>query len=92
MAKSFRVTTVGKAYSEWIFPTKTHRMTCCDCGLVHDMQFKAIEAKRLRGKAKKAGVSHLVRDVPHLDVMFRARRNERSTAAARRERKKAAKK
>ena len=32
---------------EWVKPVmRGYRMKCCDCGLVHEMQFKAIEVKR----------------------------------------------
>lgn len=52
---------------EWVQPIrKGYRMACCDCGLVHTMDF------RVHGGA----------------IQFRAYRNERSTAAMRRERKK----
>jgi len=40
-------------------------MGCCDCGLVHDLQFVVV----------KSGRGHA--------VVFRARRNNRSTAAIR---------
>jgi len=32
---------------EWIKPTmKKHRMACCDCGLVHVIDFKIIKSGR----------------------------------------------
>jgi hypothetical protein len=43
-------------------------MACCDCGLVHDMQFRLVPSIN--------GGRH---------IHFRVRRNERSTAAVRRE-------
>lgn len=49
--------------NEWIQPiSENYRMMCCDCGLVHELDFR-IHKKR---------------------VQFRARRNNRSTAQARR--------
>lgn len=28
-------------WSEWVFPLmKGYRMQCCDCGLIHEMQFR----------------------------------------------------
>ena len=52
---------------EWVQPIrKGYRMACCDCGLVHTMDFR----------------------VHNGAIQFRASRNERSTAAMRRERRK----
>lgn len=54
-------------WCEWIHPLPGYRFSCCDCGLVHDLEFQYVrEDKR---------------------IIFRARRNARSTAAVRRERK-----
>ena len=31
-------------WSRWVFPVMDgYKMTCCDCGLVHDMQFRVTE-------------------------------------------------
>lgn len=31
-------------WSEWVTPImKGYRMQCCDCGLVHEMQFQVLE-------------------------------------------------
>lgn len=55
---------------EWVRPIrKGYRMACCDCGLVHELEFKLIP----HGKGKK--------------IILRAWRNERATAAVRRNRK-----
>ena len=54
-------------WSEWVYPNRAkYKFACCDCGLVHDMQFSLI--KRGLGKA----------------IVFRARRNNRSTGQMRR--------
>lgn len=54
-------------HNEWIRPIrKGYRMRCCDCGLVHELDFAIIR----HGSGRK--------------VIFRARRNERATAAIRR--------
>lgn len=59
-----KVTENGWTY--WIKPhMRLYRMGCCDCGLVHDLQFVVV----------KSGRGHA--------VVFRARRNNRSTAAIR---------
>jgi len=54
-------------WTEWVYPNrKLYKMACCDCGLVHDMQFALV--KRGLGKA----------------IVFRARRNNKSTGQVRR--------
>ena len=68
----FKVMIEGRGgWCEWIFPRvkKNYLMKCCDCGLVHEIQFRIV--RRARGR---------------LDVVFRARRNKRATAARRRKR------
>lgn len=38
-------------WSEWIHPVckPSYRMACCDCGLIHDMQFKVV---KYRGQSR----------------------------------------
>lgn len=56
---------------EWIRPIKRgYKMACCDCGLVHRMEFAHVPY----GGGRK--------------IIFRAWRDERATAAMRREKKK----
>jgi hypothetical protein len=58
-----------RTWSEWVQPRRSgYKMACCDCGLVHDMQFRLVPSIN--------GGRH---------IHFRVRRNERSTAAVRRE-------
>lgn len=52
-------------------------MKCCDCGLVHDLEFEAIEAEHKRGGWTRLKA---VLDRATYGVMFRARRNNRVTA------------
>jgi len=55
---------------EWVKPImKGYKMMCCDCGLVHKLDFKVIRW----GRGHK--------------VLFRAYRDNRATALARRYRK-----
>jgi hypothetical protein len=49
-------------------PFARHRFACCDCGLVHDREFEIGDSDR-----GEEGV-----------IIFRARRNNRATAATRR--------
>ena len=51
---------------EWVYPKMDgYRMMCCDCGLVHEIDFEVLDDWGIR---------------------LRARRNNRSTANARRKR------
>ena len=76
-------------WSEWIIPKPDYKMACCDCGLIHDIEFRVVK----QGRSKRNG-TFSVTPVPseakqgHFRVYFRARRNTRATAAMRRERKK----
>ena len=57
-------------WTRWVPPRmKGYKMACCDCGLVHDMQFKIVPYGR------------------GFKVVFRAKRNQRSTGQMRRHRK-----
>lgn len=61
-------------WSDWVSPihgigNRNYRLSCCDCELVHEMQFRVIE---LQNK---------------LNVAFRVKRNNRATAAKRRNRR-----
>ena len=72
-------------WSRWVPPLhKGYRMACCDCALVHNMEFKVVHVT----KTMKDG-SWLYEDVKgnKLRVMFRAQRNKRSTSALRRKKK-----
>jgi hypothetical protein len=49
-------------WTRWVRPLPRYRMRCCDCLVVHDVEFRVEDG----------------------EVEFRARRNERATAASRR--------
>lgn len=56
---------------EWVRPIKKgYKMACCDCGLVHRLEFAHVPY----GSGRK--------------ILFRAWRDERATAAIRREMRK----
>lgn len=87
MAKFERVTELPSddSYSDWIQPVhdgkKPYKLACCDCGLVHDVEFKVMKV------VKDLGNGYLeVQDANNdkLIVHFRARRNNRSTGQMRR--------
>lgn len=40
-------------WTDWIpIPMKTHRIACCDCGLVHDLEFD-VDERGLLMRAKR---------------------------------------
>jgi len=72
-------------WTDWILPQRHYRMGCCDCGLVHDMEFRVVVVTR-----KRNGTYHTVKINPaSCRVQFRARRNNRSTSQLRRGKNKA---
>jgi hypothetical protein len=70
-----------RGFSRWVNPSMNgYLMACCDCGLVHEMEFRAF----LRGKVRKDGSYLLTILQPSkYGVRFRARRAERYTAKER---------
>ena len=62
-------------WTEWFSPKHGHgennyKLACCDCGLVHDLQFR-IKMANVDGRLKNS-------------VFMRARRNNRATGQKRR--------
>lgn len=80
----YRVHEAGDdGWSEWETPVmEQYRLACCDCGLVHDFDFRALRVTKFNPdgtwEATKLGQGKY-------RVEFRVRRNIRSTAAVRRE-------
>ena len=72
-------------WCDWIAPEAFYKMACCDCGLVHNLQFKVV---RQIGRPDQHGYWKSAEPKePSLQVVFRAQRNARATAAMRRKRK-----
>jgi hypothetical protein len=70
-------------WSRWVPPImRGYRMACCDCGLVHDMEFAVVKVQRVRRDGRWSHGRPL--NPKKYRVLFRARRNNRSTAALRR--------
>lgn len=41
-------------FTDWIHPSKKFfKMGCCDCGLVHDIQFRIDDANQLNFRARR---------------------------------------
>lgn len=69
-------------WTEWICPKMSgYRMKCCDCGLVHDVDFRVVKYKH-----SKSCFYKVIRG-KNTQVHIRVRRNERCTSAGRRTRK-----
>lgn len=74
--------TTEDGWSRWVPPLMDgYRMACCDCGLVHDMQFQAVRVDERDPDGTWYGEDL---DVDEYRVLFRARRNPRSTGQVRR--------
>lgn len=58
-----------EGWSEWRNPLPGYKIACCDCGLVHEMEFKIVSPGRL-----EADGSTTAPVVDGLSVVFRARR------------------
>lgn len=69
-------------WSRWVSPVmRGYKMACCDCGLVHDMEFRAL--KKMKDEPNGTWAAKpLSQDAYRVE--FKARRNARSTAAVRR--------
>lgn len=73
----------GRGFSRWVNPKMdNYFMACCDCGLVHEMQFRAFRRGRVR--ADGSYMLEVLRPLGY-GVRFRARR---AAAYTRRERAK----
>ena len=70
-----------RGFSRWIRPTmEKYMMACCDCGLVHELQFHAVKVEARWKDGRWRGTILPRRSY---QVMFRARRAARYTAKQR---------
>jgi hypothetical protein len=86
--KSYRVHSESDAegWSDAVTPIMDgYRMSCCDCGLVHEMEFRAVRKGR---NLPDGSWRYKSLNKRGYRVAFRARRDEKATAAVRREKKK----
>jgi hypothetical protein len=74
-------------WTEWQMPARHYRMGCCDCGLVHNVEFRVIVVGR---RTKKGGYRVKRMNPAGCRVEFRVSRNNRSTGQERRHRSKTA--
>lgn len=69
-------------WSDEVAPVMSrYRAACCDCDLVHDVQFRIVKVTE---RFEDGSWTYEDIDDPDYRVMLRARRNNRSTAAMRR--------
>lgn len=62
-------------WSDWVCPDpKSYLMKCCDCGLVHEAQFKVV---RYKSDAEHEDCDPV--DDPNVQAVFRMRRSEQWT-------------
>jgi len=40
-------------WSDWIHPLPGYRMACCDCGLVHNLEFRIDDAGQINFRASR---------------------------------------
>jgi hypothetical protein len=76
MARRISYDVIG--YGEWIRPRmRDFREQCCDCGLIHRLDFRIVDDGRggTKGRSRRS---------LRLRVEVRTRRDDRATAAARR--------
>lgn len=84
----------GKSYpnikhNEWVYPTmKKYHFSCCDCGLVHEMDFEVIVVAPTGRKSRRGIDLIYVAPLKNKDIIvrLRARRDERDTNKRRKER------
>lgn len=82
MPKYHQETEGKNGWCRWVPPVmRGYRMACCDCGLVHEMQFKAVRVTKIR---RDGSWEYRALSVKSFRVMLRAKRNHRATAAVRR--------
>jgi hypothetical protein len=69
-------------WSDWIQPImEGYRLACCDCGLVHEVEFRALQVGRNMARGR---FTAMPMDQKRYRVEMRLKRNKRATAAMRR--------
>jgi hypothetical protein len=71
-------------YGEWTRPRmQNFREQCCDCGLIHRLDFRIVEERGGAGTGGRVASQRSPRAGKRY-IEFRTRRDDRATAAARR--------
>lgn len=58
-------------WSDWVHPEPGYRMACCDCGLVHDMEFQLVRQDQIDGMSDK---HRQPGETKQKAILYRARR------------------
>lgn len=83
MAKYDKPQAGEDGWTDWIDPARHYKLACCDCGLVHNVEFRVIVTTR-----KRNGRFKMIRANPkNCRVQFRVSRNNRATGQIRRHEK-----
>jgi len=82
MARFRKEKAVDGEWSRWVTPVQDYKMACCDCGLVHNMQWRVLKVT----DAHPDGMRFEAEEVPwgEYRIAIRVSRNKRSTAQLRR--------
>src|SRR4051812_14131995 len=82
MAKFDKVKENETGWSDDIFPKmKGYQMACCDCGLVHGLEFVAVKVTK---ELPDGSFEYKKLDTAKFRVIFKASRRNRSTGQMRR--------
>lgn len=85
MSKFHQVIEQEDGWSDWEYPNmEKYKMQCCDCGLVHDIEFQAIRITK-QNEDGSFQFEELPKD--QFCVRLKAKRNNRSTGQIRRHKK-----
>lgn len=77
-------------WSDWLQPMmKSYKMACCDCGLVHELEFKVIKQRKVLKRFKDGTTLSSFEEIEDkkYQISMRARRHTRATAQHRRHKK-----
>jgi hypothetical protein len=55
LSDEFPLEVVGEdGWTDWIHPMNDYRMACCDCGLVHNIEFRLDDLNQLNFRMQRA--------------------------------------
>lgn len=53
MARYLKMVERDDGWSDWVHPMPNYRMACCDCGLVHNLEFRIDGLNQLNFRARR---------------------------------------
>lgn len=93
MIKKYQPVKSGEGdWTIWVKPDMdAYQFACCDCSLVHTLQFKIVERGKLTRKFSDGNHEYAFTNVrgKKYQTILRAKRNNRATGQLRRRKKKA---